>query len=73
MDKFKKIAALVAAIILALVTIAGTIVAEVILCKNNLWFVAVMYLFIFCFAVKPICDIVAKLWLYFLPEKNKSE
>lgn len=72
MEKVKKIAALVAAILLPLFTIAGTVVAEIVLCKHNLWFVAVMYLYVFCFAVGPIYKVTAQLWNYALAAAKQT-
>lgn len=65
MEKFKKIAALVAAILLPVFTVFGTVIAEIALCRHNLWFVAVMYLFIFCFAARPLYEVTEKLWRYY--------
>lgn len=67
MDKFKKIAALVAAIILPLFIIAGIIISEIGLCQNKLWFAAVFFIVIFVFASEPIVKTVG--WLI---EKSKK-
>lgn len=53
MNKILKIAALVAAIILAILVVGGTIYSEVIICKAGYWLVAVVFLALFCFAAGP--------------------
>lgn len=53
MEKVKRIAALVAAILLAILIVGGTIYSEVIICKAGYWLVAVVFLTLFCFAAGP--------------------
>lgn len=65
MEKVKRIAALVLAILVPLFIGVGTVVSEVVICKANYWFVSVMYLVIFCFALTPICKAIEELWKYF--------
>ena len=72
MEKLKRIAALVLAILVPLFIGIGTVVSEIQLCKHNLWFVAVMYLIVFCFAIDPICKAVAELWGYFQARKENT-
>ena len=68
MNKILKIAALVGAILLPLFVLAGTIISEIGLCKNQLWFAAVFFIIIFAFASVPIIKDV--MWLI---EKAKKQ
>lgn len=53
MEKVKRIAALVAAILLAILVVGGTIYSEIVICKAGYWLVAVVFLALFCFAAGP--------------------
>jgi hypothetical protein len=62
MEKVKRIAALVAAILLAILVLGGAIYSEVIICKAGYWLVAVVFLALFCFAAGPAWR--SFLWLF---------
>ena len=70
MEKVKRIAALVAAIILPLFIIAGIIISEIGLCQAKLWFAAVFFVVIFAFAAEPIVKTVG--WLIQKAKKQET-
>lgn len=65
MNKILKIAALVAAILLPLFILAGTVISEIGLCKHNLWFAAVVFVALFVLAANKVVDLTVKLWDYY--------
>lgn len=69
MEKALKIAALVGAILLPLFVIVGTVVAEIDLCKHNLWFAAVVFVALFVLSANKVVELIVKLWDYYLEGK----
>ena len=65
MDKIKRIAALVGAILLPLFVVVGTVISEIELCKHNLWFAAIVFVALFSLSVEKVIGLTVKLWDYY--------
>ena len=72
MDKIKRIAALVGAILLPLFVMAGTIISEIGLCKHNLWFAAIVFVVLFVLAANKVVELTVKLWEFWKNGKDQD-